>query len=66
MNEAKKPILLTQPRSLGEPGNAAVGSLRGRRASFSVKLHHGIALLIIASVLLWGGIIGVLRLLRAQ
>jgi hypothetical protein len=57
----------TQPRSLREPGNAAVGSLRrDPPGSFSVKLHHGIVFLIVVSVLLWGGIIGLLRLILLQ
>ncbi len=55
------------PVSGGESGNAVRGSLPwGRRIRISVKFHRGIAFVIIAGVLLWGGIFAVLRLVWAQ
>jgi hypothetical protein len=64
MTKVKTPNLPTQPGSLGEPGCVAPGSVRwSRRARFSVKFHRGIAFVIIASVLLWGALIGLLPLL---
>jgi hypothetical protein len=61
----KKPTLRSGRGSLGEFSNAAVGSLRsGPSASFSVKVHRDIAVVIIASVLIWGGLFLLLRLLE--
>jgi hypothetical protein len=64
MAEDRMPDLPAQRVSLGESGNAAPASLPwGGRAGFSVKFHRGIALLMIASVLLWGGLFSLLWLL---
>jgi hypothetical protein len=65
MNKTKKPTLPSGRGSLGEFSNAAVGNLRsGPGASFSVKVHRGIALVVIASVSIWGGLFWLLRLLE--
>jgi hypothetical protein len=65
MTKGMVPDLPAQPGSLGRSGNAVRGSLPwGWRAGFSVKVHRGIALVIISSVLIWGGLFLLLRLLE--
>jgi hypothetical protein len=53
------PNLPTRPGVLGE----GAGRRWGWRAGFSVRLRRGIPFIIIATVLLWGGIIVLVRAL---
>jgi hypothetical protein len=64
MTKTKMSNFPTQSGSFGEPGSTVAVSLRGgRRAGFSVKFRRRIALVIIASILLWGGLFCLLWLL---
>ena len=64
MTKTEMPNFPAQAVSSGTPGSNAPAGLRwGRRAGFSVKFHRGIVLVIIAGIILWGGLFCLLWLI---